>query len=64
MVITERSQKVVKTVRLGILMMQWFAKSLENCLKGKKRTFTALHGREPKASLRRDAPMPVVGTWH
>lgn len=46
MLVTERSWKVVKEMRLGMSMVQWFAKTLEDCLKGEKRIFTPRQGRE------------------
>lgn len=39
MLINERRWKLVKEMRLGIFMVQWFAKTLENCLKGEKKDF-------------------------
>lgn len=53
--ITKRSWKVVKEMSLGMSTAQWFAKMLEDCLKGEKRIFTPLHRRLPEASLCRDA---------
>lgn len=39
LLITERSLKVVKELRLGLSMVHWLAKSLEDCLKGDKQEF-------------------------
>lgn len=49
MVITARSKKIVKAMRLRMLTVQWFDTSLEDYLKGKKRAFTLLYRRESRA---------------
>lgn len=50
LLIRERSWKVMNKLTLGFFTVQWFAKALEDCLRGEKRFSTPWLGRAIAAS--------------